>query len=627
MSGIAGILNREAAPPSRQLLQSFARFLSFRGPDARDVWTGDRAGFAHTLLRTSREALNERQPTGLDGSFWITADVRLDSRAELRADLEKAGRRISSIAPDPDLILHAYALWGENCVLHLRGEFSFAIWDARRERLFCARDHFGIKPFYFADLASKFLFSNTLDCLLAHPDVSRRLNPDAIADFLLFGLNCDASTTTYRDIRRLPPAHTLMVSRDSMRTERYWTPPVDGRIRYRRSRDYVEHFQLVLRQAVSDRLRTERIGIFLSGGLDSGAIAAVAREVSRYTSASPVDLRAYNVAYESLLADPEPPFARSTAEFLGIPLRFLPADNLRPFAPAAHYNGSELDATIAGSPEPVDDPLIHGLFDQFRIISADCRVILSGEGNDNLMHFQMWPHMRDLLRHRNWRRALYDGFSYMQVRSVPWRGIKQRAKAWLGADPHAPVFPGWIAPRFARAMNLEARWRDRDSLQGGPVHPLLPKAHASLGLPHWSYLFEQEEPGVTRLPIEVRYPFLDLRVVNFLLALPPFPWLFNKTILRETMVGRLPEKVRMRPKTPLAADPLALALKRYGAENVKHVDWTEEARQFIDPSALEPLTSTNGEALSVRLRPLCLNFWLQSIRRPRYNFFAEARNG
>jgi asparagine synthase (glutamine-hydrolysing) len=617
MSGIAGIVNLNGAPAERGLLQIFAQFLAYRGPDARETWASGCTGFTHTLLRSTRESLNERQPTSLDGRFCITADVRLDSRRELSARIERERPRLSPVATDPELILHSYAVWGADCVHHLRGDFAFAIWDAGEQCLFCARDHFGVKPFYYADLADQFLFSNTINCLRACPDISDKLNHAAIADFLLFGLNCDAATTTYADIRRLPPAHTLTVSADGLRLQRYWAPPLDGRIRHRRTDDYVEHFQLLLQQAVSDRLRADHVGIFLSGGLDSGAIAATAREICPKTDST--RLKAYTVVYESF-ADQEGPFARSTAEFLGIPVRFLPADGLRPFS------GS--DESDAAWPEPVDDPLFAGLFDQFRAISEDCRVVLSGEGNDNLMHFQMWPQLRDRLRHREWLCFLSDCFSYLRVRPMPWRGIRQRARSLFGRDPHAPVFPRWIAPSFARQMNLESRWREAGELSGPFAHPVLPKAHASLALPHWSYLFEQEEPGVTHVPVEVRYPFLDLRIVEFLLSLPPFPCLFNKTILREAMVGRLPETVRMRPKTPLETDPLAFALRRCGAAELDRIEWTDEAKQFIDPAALEPLKHfTGGEELSVRLRPACLNFWLQSARCARYNFFVEARNG
>jgi asparagine synthase (glutamine-hydrolysing) len=628
LSGIAGILHLDGAPADRSLLQSFAQFLAYRGPDAREVRISGSAGFVHTLLRTTRESLNERQPASLDGRYWITADARLDSRAQLQEKIESAGRKtclpaggLPHSVTDAELILHSYALWGRHCVQHLRGDFAFAIWDSREQSLFCARDHFGVKPFYYADLHGQFVFSNTLDCLRVLPEVSSDLNHGAIADFLLFGLNCDAATTAFTDIRRLPSAHTLSVSSAGLRIERYWAPPTDGRIRYTRADDYIEHFQLLLQQAVSDRVRSDRVGIFLSGGLDSAAVAATARGLFPKSTGG-TDLRAYTVVYQSLIEDPEGPFARATAEFLGIPIRFLPADDLQPFARSGDGDSE------ASWPEPVDDALFMGLFDQFRAISHDCRVVLSGEGNDNLMHFQMWPQLRDLIRHRKWLSLFSDTVSYLRVRPLPWRGIRQRTKAALGRDPYAPVFPTWIAPAFACRMNLKDRWKEFSQLSGTFAHPLLPKAHASLTLPHWSYLFEQEEPGVTRVPVEVRYPFLDLRIVEFLLALPPFPCLFNKTILREAMAGRLPESVRTRPKTPLEADPLALALRRSGASGVENIEWTEEAKQFIDPSALEPVSHfTEGEALTVRLRPACLNFWLQSARCPRYNFLAEARNG
>ena len=147
-------------------------FLSFRGPYARDTWTSGPVGMGHTLLRVSRSSVNERQPFTLDGQFSIVADARLDSRSELRERLMAAGRDVRRVAFDAELILHAYALWGEDCVLHLRGDFSFAIWDAQRRTLFCARDHFGIRPFYYAEAEDYFVCSNTLDCVRLHPSVS-----------------------------------------------------------------------------------------------------------------------------------------------------------------------------------------------------------------------------------------------------------------------------------------------------------------------------------------------------------------------------------------------------------------------------------------------------------------------
>ncbi len=145
------------------------------------------------------------------------------------------------------------------------------------------------------------------------------LNDAAILDFLLAGLNCDNATTTFRDVRRLPPAHSLTISAEGSRVKRYWEPSIDGRIRYRREEEYVEHFQALLREAVADRMRTDRMGIFLSGGLDSSSIAATARELMA-ASTERADLRAYTSVYNSPILDSEGSFAKKVAGHLRIPI-------------------------------------------------------------------------------------------------------------------------------------------------------------------------------------------------------------------------------------------------------------------------------------------------------------------
>jgi asparagine synthase (glutamine-hydrolysing) len=268
LSGIVGIYHRNAAPMERALLQTLVDFLAYRGPDSRECWMDGPIGLSHAMLRTTPESLGERQPANLEGRFWIVADARLDSRIELIAELLRAGRVIRANAPDSEVLLHAYATWGTPCVEHLRGDFSFAVWDARNKQLFCARDHFGIKPFFYVLRGNLFLFSNTLNCLRTHPGVSGELNEAAIGDFLLFGLNCNNATTSFRDIQRLPPAHSLSISSEGFKVKRYWTPPTNGRIRYVKPEEYVENFQSLLQAAVADRLRVDRLGLLLSGGLD-----------------------------------------------------------------------------------------------------------------------------------------------------------------------------------------------------------------------------------------------------------------------------------------------------------------------------------------------------------------------
>ena len=149
-------------------------------------------------------------------------------------------------------------------------------------------------------------------------------------------------------------------------------------------------------------------------------------------------------------------------------------------------------------------------------------------------------------------------------------------------------------------------------------------AQASLYFPQWTSFFELENSGVTRCPIEVRYPFLDLRVVEYLLAIPPFPWFFEKAVLRKAMAGRVPEAIRLRPKTPYAGDPLLEELLKSGPQvpdqKAAGRPESEEVCAYISPSSLTPLHGKMGsEQLSQSARPYCFKFWLQSVRKVRYN--------
>jgi asparagine synthase (glutamine-hydrolysing) len=611
---------RSGAPVDRAVLQALTHSISYCGPDGRQTWMNGAVGFGHTMLRTTRESQYEQQPAGLDGHSWVTADARIDCRDELLERMARASGTAAGagLASDPELILRAYATWGEECVQHLRGDFSFAIWDGRKKLLFCARDHFGVKPFYYAEPGALFLFSNVLDCLRQHPDISADLNDAAIGDFLLFGLNCDEATTTFRDIRRLPAAHSMTVSGDDLRIRRYWSAPTSGKIRYQRPEDFVEHFQILLQAAVADRLRTDRVGILLSGGLDSATVATAARDLSRAATGAQ-DLRAYTVVYESLIPDQEGDYAGQVAEFLKIPIRFIPKDALKPFEswddPELHW------------PEPVDDPFFAGLFDQFGTIAVDCRVALSGEGADNLMHFQMWPYFKNMFRNREWRNLATQTPRYLSARPSLLPGLRRRAAALLGKNSSTPSFPNWLVPDFARRLNLEDRARQWSALPRLQPHPILPKAHASLSLPHWAALFELEHTGVTRKTVEVRHPFIDLRVVNFLLALPPFPFFFEKNLLREASAGRLPEPVRMRRKTPLVGEPLSKHLEQSSAKWLDEVNWSPEMGLYVDRRSMQSFQNEmNAVQLHSNIRPLCLNFWLQSVRKVRYNLRAEVRN-
>ena len=174
-------------------------------------------------------------------------------------------------------------------------------------------------------------------------------------------------------------------------------------------------------------------------------------------------------------------------------------------------------------------------------------------------------------------------------------------------------------------MNLEERWREVETSWKAlrhSAHPLLPTGYHSLALPHWTRLFELSDAGVTRCPVEVLYPFLDLRVVNYLLALPPFPWFFDKRLLRAAMGERLPKETLSRPKTAMSSDPLlaVLKLESSGSRWENSIPWSEETARFVDRSFLVlPNGNEDSERARTDLRPYCLNFWLHSLRSGRYN--------
>jgi asparagine synthase (glutamine-hydrolysing) len=596
MSGIVGIFHRDGRALEASQLRSMTDFLAYRGPDGQDLWVGSQVGFGHTLLNTSQELGGQKQPIHME-SLWITADVRLDSKTDLLNKLQAIGRRIEGYACDAELILHAYAAWGTRCVEHLRGDFSFVVWDSVAKTLFCARDHFGIKPFYYAELGEVFTFSNTLNCLRQHTGVSNQLNEQAIGDFLLFGWNYNESSTSFRDIQRLPPAHWLLVSRECIDAKRYWNPPTQDRIRYRRSADYVDNFMELFQAAVVDRLPADRAGILLSGGLDSGAVAAVANAFSKSRGGSP-SLRSYTAGYDWLIPDNDNLFARQSSEYLDIPNEYLPLDNVEFF--------EKWEGARYRHPEPVASLFFAAKFELYRRLATHCRVALSGEGSDNLMYFQMWPYLKDLSRRGEWSRLIFETAWFLWIRPFPWLGVARRVQRIFGKVRADTEIPRWIAPEFAKRARLKERWTEYNKLIFPfERHSVRPKAHASMVTPRWAGLFESEDPGVTQYPVEVRYPFLDLRIVRYLMAIPVFPWAFKKKLLRDSMYKKLPERVRLRPKTPVSRDPIKAKLRKMGA-CINEGPLSPQAAEFVN-------ANSNNRMDADQIRAYYLREWLKAI--------------
>ena len=455
---------------------------------------------------------------------------------------------------DAEIILNAYERWGDDCVKHLLGDFAFAIWDDHRKRLFCARDHFGVKPFFYTHTADSFNFSSTLNEIKN----STTLNEIAVGDYLLFGVNQDQSTTIFKDIHRLPPGHTLTVENKQIKVQRYWTPSLPAEIRFRDPDSYVERFSELLSEAVKDRVRTDRVAVSMSGGLDSTSLAAIAREYST--------VGAFAVVYDTLIPDQERHYSTLAADHLGIPITHLNADRYSLF-------DGEMD-----QPEPfLISPLTGQFNDLLRLCETFSSVALTG----------------------------YDGDSFMHEPQVT---LRTRIGRMLRKNDYRGFFPEWIDESFALRTNLRERCEEFWVKSDGEKRPAAMRA---LNSKMWTALFEGYDSGATKLNLELRHPFIDLRLVEYLLAIPPVPWCVNKHILRCAMRGKLPDAVLNRHKTGLAGDPALQLVRRASVRWLDSFEVSPQLRAFVNLDRRRPVVEEETtDGLWASLRVFALNYWL-----------------
>lgn len=524
-----------------------------------------------------------------DSKTWLAGDVRLDGRRDLLTKL-----KLSDPLSDAELVLHAYRAWKEDCVKHLIGDFAFAIWDGTRQQFFCARDQLGVRQFFYSYANDRFVFSNTLNALRDH--VTGELNELAIGDFLVFGLNQDPSTTIFAGIRRLPKAHTLTVSRDGIRVNEYWTPTITP-VRYKRETDYIEHFNELLTHAVEDRLGTINASVMMSGGLDSSAIAATIRR-----QCPALNLKAYCVVYDSAFPDEERKYATTVAQHLDIPIEFLDGNEINQQDDWEH---------IGAAPEPFDvEPIYRVSSELLRRCSSHARVALTGWDGDTFLNETPRHSFASSLRSGNLPRLLSDltRFVYLQ-HGPPPIGLRTHWRRWRNPHWNRPPFPVWLDGDFARRLNLRERWRDLNAERS--THPLRPRVFSTLSSPHWNSLMSRYDAGTTLLPLEVRHPLIDVRLVDYLLGLPVIPWLLDKTILRKAMAGILPDAVRMRPKSPLAGDPGLLLRHTRKFQEIDELKPVSAICAYVDRKSIPRVSEeVNSIDLSINLRPFCLNQWL-----------------
>jgi asparagine synthase (glutamine-hydrolysing) len=312
MCGIAGALNStlERLPNLERCLHVMNELHKHRGPDGHGIWHHERqhVGFAHRRLSIIDLATGE-QPMSDGAGNWITYNGEIYNYLELRAEL---GPERFVTTSDTEVILQAYRRWGTDCVNHLRGMFAFALWDEASQTLFCARDRFGIKPFYYTCVDGVFYFASEIKALL--PFVGRiETDLEGFKDYLTFQF-CLAGKTLFKDIQELLPGHLLQVTQGRVQDTRYWEVYYDLDFNHT-AKYFEEKLWSLLSESVQLHLRSDvPVGAYLSGGLDSSIVSALATRGSSEQFAGFTGKFSLGAEYD------ESHYARALAEWCGFAL-------------------------------------------------------------------------------------------------------------------------------------------------------------------------------------------------------------------------------------------------------------------------------------------------------------------
>jgi asparagine synthase (glutamine-hydrolysing) len=614
VSGFAGFVSIDGCPPDRGLLEQMAAGLEFRGPDGTHIWAGRGAGFCFTFLRTGPAPPCPTQPCSLDGRVWLLGDVRLDGREDLRRELEGAGESLPRDLTDEGLVLRAWRQRGEDCLAGLMGDFSFALWDAEARRLVCVRDLMGARPFFYARAGAWLYFSNTLNVLRLAPDILSALDEVFIGDFLLQDSCSDAARTVFRDISRLPQGHMLDYSGEGLDVRRYTSLPIEEPLWLKRPGEYIERFQGLLENAVRDRLPHGPTAVLMSGGLDSTSVAAVANKIAKERGRLG-SIRAYTVDYRPLFDDEEGHYARLAAKHVGIPIEI--------FSGAAYLPYQGWDELGPLMPEPCNEPFLLMNPQQYGRVEVHASVALCGYGGDDLLTGQAWPYLVYLVRQlRAGRIASSFGGYFVRRRRIPplLGGFRTRVRRLVRREDPMAEYPTWLQPDFESRLGLRKKWLELQQPRKS-AHPLYPIGYVGLTSHYWSSVFEAEDAASTGTTVELRAPLLDQRVLRYLLRVPPIPWCADKYLLRQSMRGLLPEKVRLRRKTPLLRSPLEIHMGRGNWRPALSQVPPAEAREFVNWEKLRTtLKGAAGSTIWNHLRGVSLAYWFQKALKTRAGF-------
>lgn len=552
MSGIAGIYNLDGRPVDPALLMRMTDVISHRGADGAGHWIDGPVGLGHRMLHTTPESLYEAQPLiNETGQLVMIADARIDNRDELIATLAVNTKPKEQIT-DAELILKAYQKWGGNCPEKLQGDFAFVIWDNSNQRVFCARDPIGIKPFYYYVGESRFLCASEPSQFFQYPSISKEANLALIGRYLLNDFS-EREETLYKQINRLPPAHCLTCGKGGIRKIQYWDIDPSNEIRYKKDEEYAEHFLDLFQQSVKACLRSNGpVGAWLSGGLDSSSIVCTAQKLYREGVVKDKGFETFSIVFDELSCDEKPYIEAVINKWKLTAHSFVYEENA---------DSVDIDR-VRCYPDILYDPTLFMTEPPLRRArERGIKIILSGIGGDDLLAAGFY-HLADLLRRfrisdlvaqikadaTTYEKRPIDLFLYSALLPLIPRRVKTVLRG-VSKPFRGDGVPPWINQDFVKKFNLKSRLRNRSPNQKFPTFSQGQIYNYLRSEWNTNIALSVNELFASRFSLEVRYPFFDRRLVEYLLAIPEEQRWWNdqpKTVLRNAMRDILPEAIRKR---------------------------------------------------------------------------------
>lgn len=543
MCGITGVMYFDDQQPEQPLLQSMTDCIVHRGPDDFGFWSDRRIGLGFRRLSIIDLAEGHQPLCNEDETVWIAFNGEIYNYKYLRNMLIDRGHQFKTHS-DTEVIVHLYEEFGEECVRQLRGMFGFVIWDRKRERLFGARDHFGIKPFYYFRDGRQFLFGSEIKSILA-AGVERSIDSESLLNYMTFQYVPEPNTM-FRGIKKLPPGHYVTVSRDGdMDIRRYWDPMLEPE--ERPFAEYVEQIREALKDSVIHHMQSDvERGCFLSSGIDSTAIAAHMRRIE--------PIRTFSVGFDG--PNNETVISRETA-------KTLDTEHYEKIITQEDYFAT-LPRAVWHQDEPVADPSAIALYHVAELARRHVTVVLSGEGADELFGgYRIYNEPLSLAPIERLPHSL-KRLLHAVARLLP-EGMYGRGYLLRGTTPLEERFLG-NAKIFSEDMKAEVVRMDREMLRTyrnpvqvaktfydktGHLDPVSRMQYIDMNLWLPGDILMKADKMTMAHSLELRVPFLDVELYEVARRIPAKYRIAEGTtkyIFRKAMEGIIPDAILHRPK-------------------------------------------------------------------------------